>query len=243
MSTQGKYIYGIIEEPRFKRFGFRGIEDADVYTINYQNLAAVVSDDGLFEVDPTRKNVLAHTMVQDGLLKKYSLLPMGFGMVAVSEESVRTLLEKNYRALVKEMKCLAGKIEAELKIYWDEKAMTSENQELLSKLKTKIGSASSAVEAQRLTIEAGMIVERIVREWKATYAEQIYSTLKGMASDSRLNEPAGIKNILNASFLIERNREPEFVEKVHKLDAEYKGKMNFKYVGPLAPYNFVTLRL
>ncbi|MBI4304263.1 MAG: GvpL/GvpF family gas vesicle protein [Chloroflexi bacterium] len=243
MPIQSKYIYGIIEEPQPRRFGFRGVEDAEVYAINYEDLAAVVSDNGLTEIYPTRRNVLAHTTVQDEFLKKYTFLPMGFGMIATSEDNVRRLLEKNYEALAKELERLAGKIEAELKIFWDEKAMVGENQELLSKLKTKISSASSAVEAQRLAIEAGMVVERIVREWKAKYAGQVYNSLKGLAIDARLNNPAGVKNILNASFLIERVKEHEFVEQVRRLDAEHRGKMNFKYVGPLSPYNFVDLRL
>ncbi len=245
MPTQSnnKYIYGIIEEPQPAKFEFLGLEDAQVYTVNYQNLAAVVSDTCLDEIDPTRKNVLAHTIVQDELLKNYTLLPMGFGTVTASEDSVLRLLEKNYEDLIRELERLAGKIEAELKIFWDEKALTGENQELLDKLKARIKSASSAAEAQRLAIEAGMAVERIIRGWKSAYADQVYSTLKEMATDARLNASAGVKNLLNASFLIERSRENEFVEQVRRLDAEYEGKLNFKYVGPLSPYSFVGIML
>jgi hypothetical protein len=243
VQSDNEYIYGIIEEPQPRKFEFRGLEDAQVYTINYQHLAAVVSTIRFGEIDPTRKNVLAHTLVQDELLKKYTLLPMGFGIVTASEDNVLRLLEKNYEALVRELSRLAGKIEAELKIFWDEKALTGEHQELLSKLKAKIKSASSAAEAQRLAIEAGMAVERIIREWKNTYADQVYSSLKEVATDARLNAPGGVKNLLNASFLIERVKESEFVEQVRRLDAQYKGKMNFKYVGPLSPYSFVGITL
>jgi len=81
----GKYIYGIIGETEVRRFDFRGVGDAEVYTIPYQKLAAIVSDTDLQEIDPTRKNVLAHTTVQDSLLKEYDLPPMGFGMIAKSE--------------------------------------------------------------------------------------------------------------------------------------------------------------
>jgi hypothetical protein len=243
MAVQTKYIYGIIEEPEQKKFAVRGIEDSEVYTINFQNAAAVVSSSHMNELDPTRKNILAHTLVQDELLKKYTFLPMGFGTISASEESVRQLLEKNYCSLVEELGRLSGKIEAELKIFWDEKALMNDNQEFLSRMKAKIKSAGSPVEAQRLAIEAGMSVERIIRDWKTTYADRIYSILKAIATDARMNAPAGIKNLLNASFLIERTRENEFVEQVRRLDAEYRGKMNFKFVGPLSPYNFVGIKL
>jgi hypothetical protein len=243
MAAQTKYVYGIIGDPEEKNFKSRGLEDSQVYTITYRNLAAVVSDSSLGEIDPTRRNVLAHTMVQDELLKRCTFLPMGFGTVAADQDQVRKLLERNYDALVSELQRLTGKIEAELKIFWDEKAVMSENQEFLGRMKARIASAASAIEAQRLAIEAGMSIERIIRDWKAAYADRIYSALKELASDARVNAPAGVKNLLNASFLIEKARENEFVEQVRKLDFEYRGKMNFKYVGPLSPYDFVGIKL
>ncbi len=238
-----KYLYGIIEEPQFKTFELRGLEGAAVYTINSRDLAAVVSDIELAEIDPTRKNVMAHTMVQDGLLKKYTFIPMGFGIVAVSESGVRSLLEKNYPGLVSEIKKLADKIEVEIKIFWDDKALISENQHLITKVQAKVKAASSAAETQRLLTEAGMQVEKIVLAWKAKYVDQIYASLKKLAIDSRLNNCSGVKMLLNASFLIDRKTESAFVEQVRSLDAKYQGNINFKYIGPLSPYNFVSIKL
>ena len=243
MTAMSKYLYGIIEEPQFKTFELRGLAGAAVYTINSRDLAAVVSDIELAEIDPTRKNVMAHTMVQDGLLKKYTFIPMGFGIVAVSESGVRSLLEKNYPGLVSEIKKLADKIEVEIKIFWDDKALASENQQLITKVQTRVKAASSTAEAQRLLTEAGMQVEKIVLAWKAKYVDQIYASLKTLAIDSRLNNCSGIKMLLNASFLIDRKTESEFVEQVRILDAKYQGNINFKYIGPLSPYNFVSIKL
>lgn len=243
MTELSKYIYGIIREPQFKKFDLNGLEDSPVYTINSHDLAAVVSDTRLSEIDPTRRNVMAHTLVQDSLLKKYTFIPMGFGMVAAGESSVRSLLEKNYPGLAGELKKLADKIEVEIKIFWDDTAMANENQQLINTVKTRVKAASCAAEAQRLLTEAGMQVEKIVQAWKAKYVDQIYANLKKLAVDSRLNTCSGVKMLLNASFLIDRNTELEFVEQVHNLDAKYRGNINFKYIGPLSPYNFVSIKL
>ncbi len=246
MSLQRKYIYGIIEGSQPRRFNFPGVGDAEVYTINYQKLAAIVSDTELQEIDPTRKNVLAHTVVQDKLLRDYTLLPMGFGMIAGSEDEVVRLLEKNYQGLSQELTRLAGKIEVELKVFWDQEAMIKELQGQsveLTRLKAKIKAASSPIEAQRLLVEAGKLVERIALDWKAKYADRVYAVLKGLSIEAKLNNPLGVKNILNASFLIDRSRESDFQKEVYKLDSQYQGKVNFKYVSPLAPYNFVKLKL
>ncbi len=57
MSLERKYIYGIIQEPEPRRFSFLGVGGAEVYTINHRELAAVVSDTALEEIDPIRKDV------------------------------------------------------------------------------------------------------------------------------------------------------------------------------------------
>lgn len=246
MALERKYIYGIIREAEPKGFAFSGIGDAEVYTIKHQELAAVVSDTEVEEIDPTRKNVRAHTVVQDELLKNYTLLPMGFGMIAASKEDVFRMLEKNYPGFISEAVRLDGKVEVELKVFWDQEAMIRELQggsEELARLKAKIKNACSPIEVQGLLVEAGKLVEHIAMDWKARYADRVYSVLKGLSIDARLNNPLGVKNILNASFLIEKARECAFQKEVYKLDSRYQGKVNFKYVGPMAPYNFVSLKL
>lgn len=246
MSLERKYIYGIIQESQTRRFNFSGVGDAEVYTIKHQEVVAVVSDTELAEIDPTRKNVRAHTMVQEELQKNCTLLPMGFGVIANSERDVFRLLEKNYLGLMSELKRLDSKVEVELKIFWDQEAMINELQgssEELSRLKARIKTAPSAIETQRLLIEAGKLVDHIALDWKARYADRVYSILEGLSIDARLNNPLGVKNILNASFLIDKSKENDFQQEVYKLDTQYQGKVNFKYVGPLAPYNFVNLKL
>ena len=246
MQLQGEYIYGIVEEPQFRRLSVLGVGETDVYTINQERIAAVVSDTKFSEIDPTRKNVQSHTIVQEKLLKEYNLLPMGFGMVAASEGEVRRLLEDNYDGLLGELRRLAGKIEVELKVFWEQEAVVKELQgenAELSRLKAKINTASSPVEVQNLLSTAGKLVESIVRDWKTKYAELVYAILQELSCEAKMNNPVGIKNLLNASFLIDKSHESEFKEQVYKLDTKFQGKMNFKYVGPLPPYNFVNLKL
>jgi hypothetical protein len=241
-----QYIYGIIREPRLKRFSFPGVGDSLVYTINYGGIGAVVSATDLTEIDPTRRNVKAHTVVQEGVLEQYCLLPMGFGVVAADGDEVHQLLESNYDGLTAELDRLAGKIEVELKVFWEQEAVVreiqNENQEL-TRLKAQVDEAKSPGKVRELLIQAGLHVDAIVRDWKARYAELVYSILQELACEAKVNNPIGIKNLLNASFLIDRPRETEFREQVYRLDARFQGRMNFKYVGPLPPYNFISLKL
>jgi hypothetical protein len=247
MSRQGEYIYGVVEESQPRKFSFPGVGEAEVYTINHQRIAAVASDTEFSEIDPTRRNVHAHTVVQDELLKEYTLLPMGFGMIATSEDEVQGLLENNYQDLISELNRLAGRIEVELKVFWNQESIMKELQLVgrheLATVRAKLDAATSPLEKRNLLVEVGKLVERIALNWKAKYADLVYGILKELSYDTRVNNPSGVNNLLNASFLIERSQESEFKEQVYKLDSEFQGKVNFKYVGPLPPYNFVDLRL
>jgi hypothetical protein len=49
--------------------------------------------------------------------------------------------------------------------------------------------------------------------------------------------------IVNAAFFVERKREADFDRQVQILDDKYAGKVIFRYVGPLPPFNFVSIRI
>jgi hypothetical protein len=48
--------------------------------------------------------------------------------------------------------------------------------------------------------------------------------------------------ILNAAFLVQRDREPAFDRRIKEIAAEFE-LLTFKYTGPWPPYNFVNIRL
>jgi hypothetical protein len=55
-----------------------------------------------------------------------------------------------------------------------------------------------------------------------------------------MNKPIGDEMILNATFLVEKNKEKAFDEMVNRVEEDYGDKVMLKYViSP--PYNFVGL--
>src|SRR4029453_17212384 len=59
---RGRYVYCIIRANSALKFGAIGMDEQwpDVYTINFQDMAAVISDVPMTPLDSTRENVLAH---------------------------------------------------------------------------------------------------------------------------------------------------------------------------------------
>jgi hypothetical protein len=47
--------------------------------------------------------------------------------------------------------------------------------------------------------------------------------------------------IVNAAFLVDRSREPEFDQAVRELDDQLGQRIAIKYIGPVPPYNFINI--
>jgi hypothetical protein len=92
-------------------------------------------------------------------------------------------------------------------------------------------------------MQLGRLIETALTDQADAYIREVYSQLRDTAVASRANKPIGDRMIMNAAFLIERDREAEFDQKVKEIASKYEGKLSFKYTGPWPPYNFVHIRL
>ena len=72
-------------------------------------------------------------------------------------------------------------------------------------------------------------------------AAEILMPLRQLAHDVRENEVLADRMVVNAAFLVEKAREPEFDQTTTGLDERFGKRVAFKYVGPVPPYNFVNI--
>ena len=244
--TEGKYVYCIIRNDRSKEFGEIGIGSAArVYTVNFNDLAAVVSDTPNVIYDPTREHVLAHEFVNETVMREFTLIPMSFGTVFRSEKDVLQLLKSTYQAFTDVLDKMQDKIEFGLKILWDRDkvvaAIERENDEI-RRLKDEItrNAASSTYFAR---MQLGRLVEAAMEEASNRYVTDIHEQLKDVSVASRSNKVIGDRMILNAAFLVDRKDEKPFDEKVKAISLQYEDLLTFKYTGPWPPYNFVNIKL
>jgi hypothetical protein len=86
-------------------------------------------------------------------------------------------------------------------------------------------------------------VEGALEDAGNRFVRDIHETLKTAAVASRSNKPIGDRMILNAAFLVERDREKVFDDAVKEISRRYEDLLNFKYTGPWPPYNFVNIKL
>src|ERR1043165_2346371 len=242
----GKYVYCIIRSDRPREFGSIGIGGGQrVYTVDFNNLAAVVSDTPIVIYDPTRENVLAHEFVNETVMREHTVIPMSFGTVFRSEEDVTELLRSTYQAFSDVLSKMRDKIEFGLKVLWDRDkviANIERDNDEIRRLKDEISrhTASSTYFAR---MQLGRLIEGALEELGAQYVVDIHDALKPVAVASRSNKPIGDRMILNAAFLVNRAQEQNFDERVKETSRKYEELLTFKYSGPWPPYNFVNIKL
>lgn len=246
-AAEGKYVYCIIETDVPRSFGSMGIggRGDDVYTVHHKGLAAVVSNTPIVVYDPTRENVFAHEQVNETVMREFTVLPMAFGALFRTEDDIIELMRGTYDALRDVLAKMEGKVEFGLKVNWDRERVIAELEEVneeIRHLKEQITSRTTG-STYFARMQLGRLVETALTDQADAYIREVYSSLRDTAVASRANKPIGDKMIMNAAFLIEREREAEFDQKVKEIAAKYEGKLSFKYTGPWPPYNFVHIRL
>ena len=243
----GRYVYGIVQAKDPVTFGKSGIGGSGemVYTVNYQDIAAVVSNTSVYIFDPTRENALAHEHVIETVMKNHTIIPMSFGTVFRTDDDIREVLKSIYPSLKDVLHQMAGKLEFGLKVNWDRDQIIEdikrEDEEIRQFHQEIIRKHLQSTYLARMQL--GRMIDKALAERSITYVREIYEALRHVCVASRDNQPIGDKMIMNAAFLVEREREAEFDSGVNKIARKYGQRLKFKYTGPWPPYNFVNIRL
>jgi hypothetical protein len=245
VASRGKYVYCIIEAVDQLRFGSIGIgaQPSEVYTVHYRNLAAVVSDAPLEVLDSTRENVLAHERVNETVMRDYTVIPMSFGTIFKTREDIVELLRSAAEAFGDVLNKMQNKLEFGLKVLWDRDQAIRElekDDEDIGRLKLEISSQKGPTYFARM--QYGRLVDAALQARSERYVAEILNELRDVSVASRINKPIGDKVIMNAAFLISRDREAAFDAQVKAVASRFD-RLTFKYTGPWPPYNFVNIRL
>jgi gas vesicle protein GvpL/GvpF len=243
--VNGKYVYCIIKSEQPLTFGPLGIgtDPADVHTVGYRDIAAVVSNTPMVVQDPTRDNVLAHQRVNETVMLNHTVIPMSFGTVFKTDDDIMELLRSAYDAFTDVLNKMQDKFEFGLKVLWDRDLIIreiEEEDEDIRRLKGEISSQKGSTYFARM--QYGRLIDGALQNRSERYVAEIFQGLRDVSVASRSNKPIGDRMIMNAAFLVARDLELAFDSRVKDIGQRYD-KLTFKYTGPWPPYNFVNIRL
>ena len=238
-----QYVYGIIEAgaaaPRA-----RGIAGAPLRVVRSEDAAALVSEIAGDHVRLGREEVLVHARVLERALARGPVLPMRFGVVMSDPEEVRTrLLDEHGPELRAQLTELTGKVEIRIRGTYEEDSLlrevVREHPEIASLRQAVSGESDDATYYGRIRL--GELVAGAVERRREHDAQTIVDALAPAALAVQLSDLSHERVVVQASFLVERERLPEFDALLDDIAGEYGGRIRFKYVGPLPPHSFVEL--
>jgi len=244
-SGRGRYVYCIIRATQPLRFGAIGMDEQwpDVYTINFKDMAAVVSDVPVARLDATRENVLAHERVNETVMREHTVIPMSFGTVFKTRDDIVELLRSAYEAFADVLNKMQDKLEFGLKVLWDReeiiRVIEGEDEDI-HRLKAEISSQKGSTYFARM--QYGRLIDGALQARSERYVAEFLQRLRNVSVASRVNRAIGDRMIMNAAFLVQRDQELAFDRRIKEIAAQFD-KLTFKYTGPWPPYNFVNIRL
>jgi hypothetical protein len=242
---RGRYVYCIIRATQPLKFGGIGMDEQwpDVYTINFKDMAAIVSDVPIAPLDSTRENVLAHERVNETVMREHTVIPMSFGTIFKTREDIVELLRSAYDAFADVLAKMQDKLEFGLKVLWDRDEIVrliEHEDEDIHRLKSEISSQKGSTYFARM--QYGRLIDSALQQRSERYVAEFLQKLRDVSVASRVNRAIGDKMIMNTAFLVQRDLEQAFDRRIKEIASHYD-KLTFKYTGPWPPYNFVNIRL
>lgn len=267
MTKENIYVYAVISTPpNLEKSGelarsMLGINNRRIMFISHKDFTVVASNIHLINFNRLDKKELAefisiHEQVNNRLIKDYDVVPMRFGMIAESEEEILNVLKKTYLQFKMSLAKVASKNEFIVEAFWNEKNIVEkiarenvEIQKLQKKAESrgKILGIASKIKLGKLVFEALELRRKEYRESVSSFLANYFPNFTAWKLfDSAKNEVSneiGGKMLMNYSFLVEKSREPELAAKLSELQEKYKDELKFKYIGPMAPYSFIDIKL
>ena len=241
-----RYLYAVIRGAAPRTFEAKGIgaRGDTVYTITNGKLSAVVSLTPPVEYENTRRNMMAHQLVLEEVMRSADLLPVRFGTVAPDDATIITrLLDLRGEELDHMLEQMRDRVELGLKASWQEgvvfKEILEDNLAILKLRDSLVGRTPEKSHFDRMKL--GEMIAKAMADKRQADELMVLDRVRAFVHKTKLNKPIGDEMVLNAAFLVERAQEPALDAAIKQMDAEIGHRLKFRYVGPVPPYNFVNI--
>jgi hypothetical protein len=244
----GRYFYGILGNKNHLEFGPIGIgkrEDV-VYTLPYQEIAAIISNSPIVKYPVTREYTITHAKVLEKATEEGTVLPARFCTIAEDEDAiVEKVLKPRYQEFVDLLQKLTGKVELRVRARWLDldaifAEVVEENSEIKSLKEALLTEKNLHVKRSGM-VKVGEMIQSALEEKKRREADELLDMLTPLSIEWKENNVQGDINIVSAVFLVLKDKEAEFDKVVTNLENMYGKRKQLKYIRSPIPYNFVEI--
>lgn len=200
------------------------------------------------EVLPKRRLMLAHTRVLEMLMELGTLLPARFGLLADNQAELEALVQQRSSEITETFDRVRGCVELGIRISYDRQSAlqaTMTGQRDLISRRDRL--ANRGPEAHFERAEFGRAIAEHLDRRRGSAQKALINTLSAICKSHVLRAPEEDVEVLRAEFLIEQDRQADFVAAVDRAASECDfapgAEPKIQVVGPVPVYNFVRLSL
>ncbi|MFC7401270.1 GvpL/GvpF family gas vesicle protein [Citricoccus sp. GCM10030269] len=237
------YLYGIVAAGTVLPEDFVGIEQREVTTVGEGSVAGLVTPLEPSDDFGTPDGLLAHSTVLDAVAREHAVLPMAFGTVVPGEaELIDEVLAPRHDEFTAALARVDDAVQFTLRArYRREEAlaqMVSEIPEVARLREAIAGTTEDETRSER--IQLGELIVGAFDRMRPADSRQIVGALSSSARDIVHREIGQAEDIVEMAMLVPRNGQAQFEEAVENVAAELHTRIEFRLVGPQAPYDFVN---
>jgi hypothetical protein len=188
-----------------------------------------------------RETALAHSQILQTAFECGPVLPVRFGTVIRDPSALeRDLLAPRTAELRSRLDALEAVAEMQLKASYREEPLLRSilaSQPDLADRATRIrGLPPAATHFDRIAL--GEAISGAVQARRELDSRRLVDGLSSLAMAVTVSEPHSERAVLNASFLVARERLDEFDAAVEELSEQHAREMQFHLIGPMPVYSF-----
>jgi hypothetical protein len=240
----GYYLYAYVRRDDLPaELGDGGVGSAPgrVECLAEGGVAALVTPLGAERVAPRRANLLAHADVLNRAFERATVLPLRFGFILPDEAAVRHEIASRAAELTRLLDAFQDRVEMQVSALYREDRLLgevlAENPAIAAAQRRIRGLPVAATHFERIRL--GERVAGAVDAKRAADGAAVVRELERVSVAVAADEPRHEHTVVNASFLVARDRLEEFDAAVERVSRERAERMHFRLLGPRPPHSFV----
>jgi len=245
-TSTGYYLYGFTDCPRLEDIHTDAVAgNGHIQNIPFKGIGVLCSPVNGKKLTPSRKNLMNHQLVLETMLKKQTVLPIRFGVVAQSKRALYNGIESNLPIIRANLHKFSNKIELNIKAFWDKDFIYDHIKIKYPEVKRyrNVVRKMKSTTAHFRSIDLGKMVERYLIAEGEREAAEIIQKVEHCTLQIKKNKIIGEFMFLNLAALVNIEYETDLDEAVNKIASDLVGKVRIKYVGPSAPSSFANIYL
>jgi hypothetical protein len=243
---QNVWVYGVVPAgAALKELERRADRLPEVWIVETGDLGAIVGNALNGDETATRNQALAHARVLEAAVVDTPVVPFRFGIMVPGDREVGTdLLQAFHDELGQFLKKVEDRLQMTLKVYYHEDVVlreTIEREPEIARLREKTRKDPEGANRDQ-HVRLGELVGTAIQQRRERDSADILERLKPVSVGAVVEGLEKEFMVLNAPFLLERDRRQEFEEAVEEEVArERRERMRFRLLGPMPTYNFIAM--